>query len=129
MGRIGAENFTTDTLRVYNEKNELLTEGKEYAVIFDENSSLEITARSLTLTAASAIKVYDGSPLTAYRYTVTWGSLVDGHTDEAVIDGSIIEIGSTENIITVVVIRDASGADVTGNYKITTVAGQLTVIG
>ena len=90
---------------------------------------LRVKARPITVTAASASKVYDGTPLTRDQYSVTSGSLVKGHKLTATVSGSQTQMGSSANVIakSSVKITDASNKDVTANYAVTTAAGTLTV--
>ena len=90
---------------------------------------LTVKPRPITITAASASKVYDGSALTRSSYSVTSGELVKGHTLKANVVGSQLNPGSSANSISKnsIKITDASGADVTANYAVTTAAGTLTV--
>ena len=90
---------------------------------------LTVKAREITLTAASASKIYDGRALTRDSFTLTSGELVKGDKLTASVSGSQTELGSSANVVvkTSVKITDASGRDVTQNYSITTAAGTLTV--
>jgi len=96
---------------------------------------LTLNKAQLVLTAGSATKVYDGSPLTNNSYTITGGSLKEGHViKECKISGSITETGYALNEIVEVVIvdmndKDGHGTpkDVTDYYKIDTVDGYLIV--
>ncbi len=108
--------------------------GTEYRIVFraptgeeDTYIPIAISARPLTLTAASAEKDYDGKPLEADKYYVSKGSVAPGHSITVDIEGSITSVGTAENYITFVVIKDENGRDVTENYLIETVSGILTV--
>ena len=65
----------------------------------DGTKEFTIAKREITLTAGSATKPYDGTPLTSGDVTVTVGSLAAGHTYEVTINGSITEVGSVENVV------------------------------
>ena len=93
------------------------------------DAELTVTQRPLTLTADSGSKVYDGTPLTAPGVAAT-GTLAD--TDqfetEPTAVGSRTEAGQSANPVSQVKIIDRqSGEDRTDNYKITAIAGLLTV--
>ena len=88
---------------------------------------LVVTAREITVTAGSAEKVYNGVTLTCNQYDLQ-GTLAAGHRAEVVISGSNSgKAGTAENKVKSITIYDASGNNVTLNYKITTVNGLLTV--
>lgn len=87
-----------------------------------------ISPREITLKAADARKVYDGTPLTANAIEIAGGSLAEGdYIAEYTVDGSITRVGRADNVITSVVIRNADGEDVTHNYAIKTLVGSLRV--
>jgi hypothetical protein len=91
------------------------------------NGTLTVTAREIEITAASDSKVYDGTPLTNDGYSITDGTLADGHTLVSVtVTGSQTDVGSSANVPSNAVIMD-NGTDVTANYDITYVNGTLTL--
>jgi hypothetical protein len=82
--------------------------------------------KSNTVTAASATKTYDGTPLVDDGVTTT--GLPAGHTLTATVVGSQTDVGSSANTITAwTITRNSDGANVTGNFTVTPVAGLLTV--
>ena len=82
---------------------------------------------TLTITAASDTKVYNGKDLTSSSYTVT-GNLLEGDTLESVtVTGSQTLVGSSDNVPSVAKIIRAGGQDVTDQYEINYVKGTLTV--
>ena len=88
---------------------------------------MRVNAKEITITAANASKVYDGTALTASGYEVE-GELLDGHViAEVEIEGEQTEIGKSDNRIKKVVILDENGEDVTKNYAIKCVNGKLVV--
>ena len=104
------------------------TEVTENYDITEVNGTLTVTARPLEITAASASKPYDGSPLINTGYSRTSGSLAAGQTlDSVTVTGSQLYPGSSANTASGAVIKDTGGTDVTGNYDITYAAGTLTV--
>ncbi|MBQ9151566.1 MAG: hypothetical protein IJX72_04890 [Clostridia bacterium] len=91
---------------------------------------LTVKRRELELTAASETRVEDGTPLTNASVYLSKGMLADGHTLEAYAEGSQQGVGTAVNRVMTeaVVIRDASGRDVTHNYHVSAVDGSLTVM-
>ena len=90
--------------------------------------TLRVTAQkgAVTLTAASAEKTYDGTPLTDSSFTVQ--GLPSGFTVSAVVSGSRTDAGSSANTIDSYTIYDADGNDVTSRFTdVTTQSGILTV--
>lgn len=90
---------------------------------------VEITERPITITAGSASKTYDGTPLTNGAYSITSGSLVDGHELLAVVTGTITAEGSVANVLSDVTITEEGEEpiDVIENYAVTLVNGTLTI--
>ena len=90
---------------------------------------LTVKAREITLTADSAEKEFDGSPLHQENCRLTSGSLAAGQRLEALVKGSQTAVGSSANVIEAksVKVTDSSGKDVTAQYHIQLVDGTLTV--
>jgi len=67
-----------------------------------QNDSLLIkrNPNPITVTASSASKTYDGTPLTSAGYSVTAGILAEGDTLVATVEGSQTEFGSSLNRVT-----------------------------
>ena len=80
-----------------------------------------ITRKPITVTTDSAIKVYDGTALTADGRVE---GIVDGETYGFVITGTQTEVGSSENTYKI----EWTGSAKEGNYKITEDLGTLTVV-
>ena len=80
-----------------------------------------ITRKPITIITDSAIKVYDGSALTADGRVE---GIVDGETYGFVITGKQIEVGASENTYKI----EWTGSAKEGNYKITEDLGTLTVV-
>lgn len=107
---------------------------KNYSIT-EELGLLKITAAQepeptyddpVTLTAATAEKVYDGITLTGG--TVTAEGLPDGFTVTAKTNGAQTDAGSSNNEVSEYTIFDGAGKDVTAQFtNITTVKGTLTV--
>ena len=98
-------------------------------IINAEKGKIVITPRPIELTANSAIKPYDGTPLTDNGFTITSGELVSGHTITLTNSGSQTNIGTSENVIVrgSIVIIDELGKNVTSNYDISRKSGTLEV--
>ena len=101
-----------------------------YTPSFD--AKLSITVRSITLTAKSAGKVYDGTLLTVSDlptpgYDITSGTLATGDDITSVdLAGSILCVGDSASKISNAVIMHGTD-DVTESYSITYVNGHLVV--
>ena len=96
-----------------------------YAITYS-NGKLEVTQKSVTITADSSTKVYDGTALTKNSYTNT--DLATGDSVESVtVTGSQTKVGTSDNVPSAAVIRNASGEDVTASYTIRYVNGTLEV--
>ena len=74
------------------------------------------------------MKEYDGTELTCDTFTITFGTLAEGHTIEVVIEGKITEVGTTENILKEVRIFNKLGKDVTKSCNIRKVNGILEIV-
>ena len=89
---------------------------------------LNVKARELILIAGSAMKLYDGTPLTCNSYSIQSAvSLMAGDTLEVVIEGSIVDLGEEKNQIIDARVQNKNGEDVTQNYSIHTLDGKLIV--
>ncbi|MBS6751498.1 MAG: InlB B-repeat-containing protein [Firmicutes bacterium] len=88
-----------------------------------------ISEKTITVTAASGSKKYDGTPLTNSGFSCTEGVLVPGDVLTAVVEGSATNVGDEgKNVVkSYKVMR--GGADVTGNYTFAnSVDGKLTIL-
>ena len=88
-----------------------------------------ITGRKITVTSGSISKkfsIYDG-PLTFNSYSFTSDKLLEGHTIEVIITGSINHIGTVKNTIESVNIYQANGNNVNKFYDIEIIEGTLTL--
>ncbi len=100
-----------------------------YQFVF-KNNKISISGLSLTLTAPSATKQYDGTPLSAESFSA--GQVkIQGDTENYsvtfTITGSQTHAGSSAVRCENIRVTDRSGADVTGNFKVTVKEGKLTV--
>ena len=99
--------------------------------IMENLGTLTVTSAStsgdtVTLTADSASKVYDGTPLQAAG--VTASGLPGGYTVEATVSGSQTAAGTSANTIVSYIIRNSAGENVTGQFtNVITQPGTLTV--
>ena len=85
--------------------------------------TMTITKRNVTLTSASAEKVYDGKPLTKHEVTVSVDGFVKDEGATYAVTGSQTDAGESENTFTYT-LKDGTKAD---NYNITVVFGTLKV--
>jgi len=87
--------------------------------------TLTVTPVAIELTANSAAKAYDGTPLTDRGYTISSGSFVGEEGLAGVtVEGSQTAVGSSANTITGHTLKSNTKAQ---NYDITYVDGTLTV--
>ena len=88
-----------------------------------------ISEKTITVTAASESKKYDGTPLTNNGFSCTEGVLVPGDVLTAVVEGSATNVGDEgKNVVKSYKIT-RGGADVTGNYTFAnSVDGKLTIL-
>ena len=116
-----------NTLRViiYGTNGSVINE-QGYRIEVD-TGTLKITPRPITVTSASAEKLYDGTPLEAPSCAVTEGSLVEGHTVKGFYTGKQTEVGESPNYF-VISINDRNGNGYINNYEITRIYGTLKVL-
>lgn len=98
----------------------------DYYKIEYQPGTLRVFHRNLQVSANTATKPYDGTPLVCHQYTISAGELPAGHSIEPTYPDSIIEAGTIDNNISIL-IKDENGVDVTANYNISTLSGALTV--
>lgn len=114
----------TDVGKTTNTVSYTFTGNEDNYKITVNQGTLRVTARPLTLTTNSDTADYTGAALTKDGYTVE--GLVEGHKETVTVTGSQIIPGSSDNSADIV-IKDAEGNDVTGNYAIEKKLGTLTV--
>ena len=140
---VGGDGFVDGEVSDIKATGSILTTGsvpnpityKKLAGYKDENYSIETDEGTLTITqnenaivvnAKNAEKEYDGSPLTKNEADVT--GLPEGYTADVTVSGSITDVGTADNVVETVAIKDASGNDVTDQFKkIIKINGKLTV--
>ena len=115
---------------MYDAGNGYLTDRTDnYFLIRKSYGTLRVTPASLTLKAADAEKVIDGSPLTANSLEIVEGSLAEGdYIARYSVEGSRTMVGRSQNVITSVTIFNKNGEDVTRCYTIDTLPGTLRVL-
>ena len=93
------------------------------------DGKLTIKNRPITITADDVTVKYDGQPHGENGYSITMGSLVDGHAATVTISGSKTDAGEYEELLVPsgTKIVDAKGKDVTGYYDISYEDGTLTI--
>ena len=89
------------------------------------SGTFKITKRPLVVTADSAKRAYDGTPLTRDTFTST--ELGVGDSITATVTGSQTTVGKSDNVPSAAKVVDSSGTDVTNNYDITYANGTLEV--
>ena len=115
-----------DKIHVYDENGNDVTSRFDFLLV---GTPLTVTPKALELTAGSAEKYYDGEPLTSNEYQITGGALARGHSiKECAIIGTVTDVETVTNRIVKVVIVDQNGKDVTDNYNLTFIDGQLEVL-
>ena len=87
---------------------------------------LSVTLRNITLKSASDRWCYDGQPHANDAYEITSGSIADGQTLVAELSVTVTECEVKTNEFGTVEVF-ANGVDVTENYEITLVVGELQV--
>ena len=100
--------------------------GNDVTAQFDvktENGKLTIDKRTVTLTSASANKVYDGTPLTKHEVTVSGDGFAKGEGATYNVTGTLTKVGEGKNTFTYT-LNNGTNAD---NYTITKAEGTLTV--
>lgn len=116
-------------------------ENRVAVLVFDENGSdvtdeydiecipgtLRVKRVPITVASQSASKIYDGTPLSNNECYVSLGQVISGHKLVAEAVSSITDIGTQENNITVAVIDEENGEDVTRYYDISKELGVLEI--
>ncbi|MDO4869295.1 MAG: MBG domain-containing protein [Bacillota bacterium] len=104
-------------------------EGNYTVKTVDGELTMNAAASPLTITAASQEWTYDGQAHADGEVTITSGKLFDGDELVTRVKGSVTNVADTaagNNVIkSYQIIHD--GVDVTGNYDVQTVNGQLTI--
>lgn len=100
----------------------------EYKLVF-RDGVIEVRKPTLTVTAASVKKVYDGNPLVNATFTHSFQNAQFSalYKVTATVNGSQTEVGQSQNEIGDVVITDVLGRDVTKNFDVKKNHGTLKV--
>ena len=95
----------------------------QFKTITENNGTLTITKRNVTLTSESQTREYNGTALTAPNVTVGGDGFVDGEVTDLKATGTITKAGSAANPITY---TEGTGFKA-GNYEIRKTEGTLTI--
>ncbi|MBO7525871.1 MAG: hypothetical protein J6T42_03635, partial [Clostridia bacterium] len=97
-----------------------------YEIDYKSTRKITVSEKIVYITAASATKTYDGTPLEKHEFSQN-GSVC--YSDKLILTfkGSITDVGSAANEIDAVKIIDENGEDRTDNYLIREKKGTLTV--
>ena len=87
------------------------------------DGKLTVTARKVLMTSADDEKVYDGTPLTNDKVTVTGDGFIEGEGATYDVTGSQLDVGSSDNTFT----YELNEGTLADNYIIETEEGELTV--
>ena len=90
------------------------------------DGSLKIAPMDLTITAGSANKTYDGTPLTKDSYTTSADPAAGDTLASVTVTGSQTDVGSSDNVASDATLMRGD-RDVTANYAITYEKGTLAV--
>ena len=97
-----------------------------YAITYSYGT-LKITPLPIIIKPIDATKEYDGMPLTSNEVEILGPNLlIEGHEIFILTDGSITDVGETNNFILNVIIKEQEN-DVSNNYSFTTLPGLLEV--
>ena len=120
---VGKSDNVASEAKIVNADGEDVTASYEITYVKGE---LEVTPKAITVTADSASKMYDGTPLTKDSYTSS--DLAEGDSFASVtVTGSQTVVGESDNVPSDAIINNAAGEDVTASYEITYVNGKLVV--
>ena len=103
--------------------------GADVSFLYDvkqDCGTLEIRAQPIRVVTESAVKVYDGQPLSAEIWTQVSGTLPAGATMRAAEGVKLTRVGRVDNVMRFEVF-DANGADITKRFEIVCEQGTLTV--
>ena len=88
---------------------------------------LDVSSNKLVFSSASKEVVYDGQVLTCDEWKFVDGKLDEGHTAKVSVIGAQASAGKSENTFVVSII-DEAGNDVTKEYEIEKITGELSVL-
>ncbi len=110
-------------IQIYNTEHIDVINNYEITYI---TGTLEVTPRPITINTGSDSKIYDGTPLFYTNYSVTIGSLAEGHNINIINYETITNVGTKANNLEIL-IYDSYHNDVSDNYDITYETGTLEV--
>ncbi len=120
---VGTSDNVPSAAKIVNAAGENVTSCYDIKYV---NGNITVKPASVTLTADSATKEFDGTALTKDSYTSS--ELASGDIIKSItITGTQTEVGTTDNVPSSAKIVNAAGEDVTGCYDINYVNGTLTV--
>lgn len=98
----------------------------KFSLVF-KGKPLRIDKRNIEITSISVTKAYDGKELSNSFTWLSKGFLPSNHQYNVTVSGKITDIGMVKNTIQNVSILDETGKDVTHNYKIKILFGELII--
>ena len=91
--------------------------------------TLTVEKQAVKITSASDEKVYDGNPLTNTEFTLDPSYVQNDNANFQVkITGSQTLLGTSKNTVSSYIVLDKDNIDITDNYDITVVEGELRVV-
>ena len=120
--------YVADSAEKNNTYTYVLTNAGQYTSVTVSYGKLSITKAPLTITADSAEKEYDGTPLTdnGWQDTAPAGLKGTDAVESVTVTGTITEVGSEDNVASGAVVKNGE-TEVTANYDITYVKGKLVI--
>lgn len=109
---------------IFNARGQDVT--RNYNVKTVNGKLIVYSSDSIVIETADDQKVYDGSPLKNNNWSLASGKIPEGCEIFVEVTGSILNVGTVDNEFSVV-IKDASGNDVTSRYPVVKKCGKLTV--
>ncbi|MCQ2554199.1 MAG: MBG domain-containing protein [Clostridia bacterium] len=94
----GTEDNTVKSFRVLRGEKDV-TENYTFGDSVKGTLEIQVVPDPITVTANSRDKIYDGTPLTDSGFSFTAGILRDGDTLTAVVEGTITDVGTAENVV------------------------------
>lgn len=125
IGSITAVGSTSSTMsvKIIDAKGADVT--KNYELIC-HTGDLTVTKRPITLKSATVERIYNGIPLVSDSVSIVSGSIAAEQRLTTNVSGRVTSVGQAKNTFTAS-ISDSSGNDVSENYDITYVYGDLIV--
>jgi hypothetical protein len=115
-GTVTMTSATTACVVHYNQSG-----NSTYAAASEVLQTATASTRSITLTASSNTKTYDGLTTASALPTLTAGTLATGDTATYSENYSTANAGTGLTLVPSIVIKDGSNVDVTANYTVTSV--------